>query len=108
MKSEEYGTIIMAINDAVLEQRRQLGLALQRKKRATIALEKADYDIAAVSGALGALQDIARRLNAPQEETVEAEDRGAAPQPPAPNPMYQTLAGPATLDQQSTPDQRLS
>jgi len=104
MNASEYDFVVQAISASVDEQRKQLLLAVNRRKRASTAMQKADHDIAAISGALAALQDVARRLNAPLPgiEKEEAEDRGAAPRPPA--PLYQTLAGPVTLSSQPTSD----
>lgn len=86
--------VVQILLDSVREQQRQLTLAVNRRKRASTALAKADHDIASISGALMALQDIARRFHAPlpNAENDEAEDGGAVPQPSA--PVYNTLAGP--------------
>jgi hypothetical protein len=93
--------VVQVLLDSVREQQRQLTLAVNRRKRASTALAKADHDIASISGALMALQDVARRFHAPlpePEKGPHVDITGASA-----TKIYQTLAGPIS-EHQPTPD----
>jgi len=90
---DDYVKVAEVFADAVKKQRKDLETALRRRNRAAKSLKEADSDIAAISGALMALESVWRQLR------IESGDAEELPAPP-PSPqqiVYQTLAGNVSL-----------
>jgi hypothetical protein len=82
-----------AILEAVARERKNLENAIRRRKRAGDLMQKADRDIAAIGGALMALESLYRSIY----KGEEIETGGAAEQAAPPN-TYKTLAGETPLN----------
>lgn len=90
--SNEIESVLQVLVEEMGVQKKALHLALSRKRRALEALSKADSDISAISGALAALEGIARRMGAAGSRLQPAEPQPAPP--PKPEPLrYITLGG---------------
>lgn len=88
--AEEVGAAFLVLKAAIEDNGKLLQKAIIRKNRALQALAKADSDISVFSGAMMALEDVARRLRTPPKA------RGADPMPAPPMPepkRYITLSG---------------
>lgn len=88
-EDEEESAAVSTITAAIQDNSKLLHKAIVRKNRALQALSNADRDISVYSGAIMALEDVQRRLKAPQKEA------GAPPQVelPPPSLRYITLSG---------------
>ncbi len=92
--SEEIDGVIKVLVEEMGVQKKALHLALNRKRRALEALSKADSDIAAISGALAALEGIARRMGAKGSRQAPPQESEPKPEPV----KYITLSGEQILE----------
>ena len=86
---------IEALKSAIQDNTKLLQKAIVRKNRALQSLSNADRDISVYSGAIMALEDVTRRLRAPQKKGG-AEATLAPPQ--VPPKTYLTLSGERLLE----------
>lgn len=77
----------------VNQEQRNLENAVRRRKRAMLALRKADDDIATISGALMALESVFRKMNAQGEEPPPAPELT-----PTTKQIISTLSGDLILE----------